>query len=180
VSATAASPRERAVRPGPGPADEVDRIVAAWDRERPDLDASPLQVLSRISRLARHLDLARGAAFAQRGLELWEFDVLSALRRSGAPYQLSPGQLVTQTLVTSGTMTNRVDRLAARGFVSRSPDPSDRRGVIVTLTDTGREAVDGALADLLRRERDLLARLSESEREGLSTLLRTLLEPFDG
>jgi DNA-binding MarR family transcriptional regulator len=176
VSATAASPRN----PAGGLADEVDRIVAAWDRERPDLDASPLQVLSRISRLARHLDLARGAAFAERGLELWEFDVLSALRRSGPPYQLSPGQLVTQTLVTSGTMTNRVDRLAARGFVSRSPDPNDRRGVIVTLTDTGREAVDGALADLLRRERELLARLSAPEREGLSTLLRTLLEPFDG
>ncbi len=159
--------------------DEVDRIVAAWARERPDLDASPLLVLSRISRLARHLDLARGAAFAERGLELWEFDVLSALRRSGAPYQLSPGQLVTQTLVTSGTMTNRVDRLAARGFVSRSPDPDDRRGVIVALTDTGREAVDGALVDLLRRERDLLSRLPEAQRHDLATLLRGLLEPFD-
>ncbi|MEP6629237.1 MAG: MarR family transcriptional regulator [Lapillicoccus sp.] len=159
--------------------DEVDRIVAAWARERPDLDASPLLVLSRISRLARHLDLARGAAFAERGLELWEFDVLSALRRSGQPYQLSPGQLVTQTLVTSGTMTNRVDRLAARGLVSRSPDPSDRRGVIVALTDTGREAVDGALVDLLRRERELLARLPEAQRHDLASLLRGLLEPFD-
>jgi DNA-binding MarR family transcriptional regulator len=160
--------------------DEVDRIVAAWERERPDLDVRPLEVLSRISRLARHLDLARGAAFAERGVELWEFDVLSALRRSGRPYQLSPGQLVTQTLVTSGTMTNRVDRLAARGFVERSPDPTDRRGVIVALTESGREAVDGAMADLLRRERALLARLAEPERVALATLLRTLLEPFDG
>ena len=159
--------------------DEVDDLVAAWRAQRPDLDVEPMQVLSRISRLARHLDIARRGAFADHGLESWEFDVLSALRRSGPPYQLSPGQLVTQTLVTSGTMTNRVDRLAARGFVSRSPDPNDRRGVIVTLTETGREAVDGALADLLRRERDLLARLSAPEREGLSTLLRTLLEPFD-
>jgi DNA-binding MarR family transcriptional regulator len=160
--------------------DEVDRIVAAWERERPDLDVAPLHVLSRISRLARHLDLARSAAFAEHGLELWEFDVLSALRRSGKPYQLSPGQLVAQTLVTSGTMTNRVDRLAARGFVERSPDPSDRRGVIVALTESGREVVDAALEDLLARERTLLARISDKDRRVLATLLRGLLEPFDG
>lgn len=159
--------------------DEVDRIVAAWERERPDLDAGPLQVLSRVSRLARHLDLARSAAFAERGLELWEFDVLSALRRSGEPYQLSPGQLVTQTLVTSGTMTNRVDRLATRDFVERSPDPNDRRGVIVALTRSGREAVDAALADLLDRERALLARLPDDDRSALAGLLKALLEPFD-
>lgn len=160
--------------------DEVDRIVVAWERERPDLDVAPLRILSRVSRLARHLDLARSAAFAERGLELWEFDVLSALRRSGKPYQLSPGQLVNQTLVTSGTMTNRVDRLAARGFVERSPDPNDRRGVIVALTDAGREIVDAALADLLDRERELLARLPERDRTALAALLRELLEPFDG
>lgn len=159
--------------------DEVDRIVVAWERERPDLDVAPLQVLSRISRLARHLDLARSVAFAERGLELWEFDVLSALRRSGPPYQLSPGQLVNQTLVTSGTMTNRVDRLTTRGFVERSPDPNDRRGVIVALTEAGRETVDAALADLLSRERELLARLSERDRSVLASLLRELLEPFD-
>src|SRR5438270_11712156 len=93
--------------------DEVDRLVAAWRRERPDLDVQPLEVLSRVTRLARHLDRARRTAFAEHGLEPWEFDVLSALRRAGAPYQLSPGQLLTQTLVTSGTMTNRIDRLAA-------------------------------------------------------------------
>ncbi|GAA1882624.1 MarR family winged helix-turn-helix transcriptional regulator [Lapillicoccus jejuensis] len=160
--------------------DEVDRIVGAWERERPDLDASPLHVLSRISRLARHLDLARGTAFARHGLEGWEFDVLSALRRSGEPYQLSPGQLVTQTLVTSGTMTNRVDRLAARGFVERHPDSRDRRGVLVALTPSGREVVDAALADLLDRERDLLRDLPPREREALTSTLRVLLQPFDG
>ena len=91
--------------------DEVDRIVEAWRRERPDLDVAPLSVLSRVTRLARHLDLARRNAFARHQLEVWEFDVLSALRRAGEPYQLSPGTLVAQTLVTSGTMTNRIDRL---------------------------------------------------------------------
>src|SRR6478752_4060262 len=96
----------------PGPGDEVDRIVLAWQRERPDLDVEPLEVLSRVSRLARHLDRARRAAFAEHDLESWEFDVLSALRRAGAPYELSPGALLRATLVTSGTMTNRIDRLA--------------------------------------------------------------------
>ena len=91
--------------------DEVDRLVAAWRRERPDLDVEPLEVLSRVSRLARHLDRARRIAFSEHNLEPWEFDVLTSLRRAGAPYQLSPGQLLTQTLVTSGTMTNRIDRL---------------------------------------------------------------------
>lgn len=170
------TPASEAIEPS---GDEVDRIVAAWERERPDLDVVPLEVLSRISRLSRLLDLARGIAFAERGLEIWEFDVLSALRRSGEPYQLSPGQLVTQTLVTSGTMTNRIDRLGARGFVSRSPDPHDRRGVIVALTGEGRDVVDAALADLLDRERGLLASLPEPERDSLARLLRTLLEHVD-
>ena len=160
-------------------ADDVDRIVSAWRRERPDLDVSPLEVLSRVSRLARRLDLARGTAFAEHGLDGWEFDVLSALRRAGTPYELSPGQLVTETLATSGTMTNRVDRLAARGFVERRPDPSDRRGVIVQLTSTGMAVVDAALADLLAHEHALLADLRGDEREDLSGFLRRLLRPFE-
>ena len=161
------------------PADDVDRIVDAWRRERPDLDVAPLHILSRVSRLARHLDRARGSAFAEHGLEVWEFDVLSALRRAGAPYELSPGHLVAQTLVTSGTMTNRVDRLAARGLVGRSPDPSDRRGVKVTLTTAGRTVVDAAMADLLDRERTLLSQLPPSEQDHLAEFLRRLLSPFD-
>jgi DNA-binding MarR family transcriptional regulator len=159
--------------------DDVDRIVDAWQRERPDLDVTPLHILSRVSRLARHLDRSRRSAFAEHGLEGWEFDVLSALRRAGAPYELSPGQLVTQTLVTSGTMTNRVDRLAARGLVSRHPDPSDRRGVKVTLTTAGRAVVDSAMADLLVRERLLLSRLPTSEQDHLTDFLRRLLSPFE-
>lgn len=160
-------------------ADEVDRIVEAWQRERADLDVAPLHILSRVSRLARHLDLARGSAFAEHGLEGWEFDVLSALRRAGEPYELSPGQLVQQTLVTSGTMTNRVDRLERRGLVRRSPDPNDRRGVIVALTAAGRTVVDSAMADLLERERLLLRELPASEQDDLADFLRRLLAPFE-
>ena len=114
--------------------DEVDEIVDAWRRERADLDLAPVEVFSRIGRLARLLDKARREAFTAHGIETWEFDVLSALRRAGKPYQLTPGALLRQTMVTSGTMTNRVDRLTDRGLVERSPDPSDRRGVLVRLT----------------------------------------------
>jgi DNA-binding MarR family transcriptional regulator len=159
--------------------DEVDELVAGWQAERPDLDVEPLQVLSRVSRLARHLTRARTAAFAAHGLQTWEFDVLSALRRQGAPYQLSPGALLRATLVTSGTMTNRIDRLASAGLVSRRPDPADKRGVLVALTDRGRVAVDAALADLLTFERQLLTGLDGGQRRELAALLRILLAPFD-
>jgi DNA-binding MarR family transcriptional regulator len=154
--------------------DEVDRIVAAWDRERPDLDFAPLHVLSRVGRLSHHLDRARRAAFSAGGMESWEFDVLSALRRAGAPYELSPKSLLQQTLVSSGTMTNRVDRLAARGLVSRRTDPHDGRGILVALTGAGRTAVDAAIAGLVRAEGDILAVLPEADRAQLAELLRTL------
>src|SRR3712207_3548872 len=159
--------------------DEVDRLVAAWRRERPDLDVTPLEVLSRISRLSRHLDRARRSAFGRHDLEAWEFDVLSALRRTGVPYQLSPGQLLTQTLVTSGTMTNRIDRLTTKGLVQRLPDPEDRRGVFVRLTAAGTARVDAALADLLEHERQILASLDAGEQKALAGLLRSLVAPFD-
>ena len=159
--------------------DEVDDLVAAWRAERPDLDVEPLQVLSRVSRLARHLDRARRAAFAAHGLEIWEFDVLSALRRQGPPYQLTPGALLRATLVTSGTMTNRVDRLAEAGLVCREPDPQDRRGVLVTLTGTGRARVDAALDDLVKNEHAMLDGLTPADRRTLADLLRVLLAPLD-
>jgi DNA-binding MarR family transcriptional regulator len=169
----------------PGPADgaaisdEVDDIVARWHSERPDLDVAPLQVLSRVSRLARHLDRARRDAFASHGLEAWEFDVLSALRRQGRPYQLSPGALLHATLVTSGTMTNRIDRLADAGLVSRHRDQQDKRGVVVQLTERGLATVDAAMSDLLSRERDLLTSLNTRQQDELAGLLRVLLAPFD-
>jgi len=159
--------------------DEVDRLVEAWRRERPDLDVAPLEVFSRVTRLARHLDRDRRGAFAAHGLETWEFDVLAALRRAGPPYELSPGRLLGQTLVTSGAMTNRVDKLSARGLVERGPDPTDRRGVLVRLTEAGRATVDSAMADLLATERALLAGLTPRDRRELAGLLRSVVAPFD-
>lgn len=158
--------------------DEVDDLVEAWARERADLDLTPVEVFSRIGRLARHLDLARKDAFAASGVESWEFDVLAALRRAGDPYELSPGKLLRETLVTSGTMTNRVDRLTARGLVERLPDPNDRRGVLVRLTPDGKSTVDAAFEALLDAERALMPDLDAGDREQLATLLRRLLEPF--
>ncbi|MCS6556140.1 MarR family winged helix-turn-helix transcriptional regulator [Curtobacterium flaccumfaciens] len=155
--------------------DEVDRIVAAWGRERADLDFGPLEVLSRVDRLARHLDRARRTAFDASDMEPWEFDVLSALRRAGEPYELSPKTLLQQTLVSSGTMTNRVDRLAARGFVGRRTDPKDGRGILVSLTGKGRVAVDAAIADLLAAERGILSGVSADEQGQLAGLLRRLI-----
>lgn len=157
--------------------DEVDRLIAAWKRERPDLDTSPLAVLSRITRISRHLDLARREAFATLGSG--GFDVLAALRRAGAPYQLSPTQLMQETLVVSGTMTNRLDRLEELELITRKQDPSDGRGSLVTLTRSGVRAVDAALEELLAHERTLLTginKIQQSELAELLSLLESTLE----
>jgi DNA-binding MarR family transcriptional regulator len=159
--------------------DEVDRIVDAWLRERPDLDFAPLQVLSRVGRLAKHLDRARRTAFTASELESWEFDVLSALRRAGKPYELSPKALLQQTLVSSGTMTNRIDRLVERSLVERRTDPNDGRGILVTMTPDGQARVDTAISRLLESEGELLDALSPSDQERLAALLRKLSLDFD-
>jgi DNA-binding MarR family transcriptional regulator len=155
--------------------DEVDEIVAAWRRERPDLDVEPLHVLSRVSRLADVLDERRANAFVEHGLQAHEFDVLAALRRSGDPFELTAGELSALTHVTSGTMTSRLDRLSNRNFVSRHPDPTDGRLVRVRLTATGRKRVDAAFGALLDTERELLATLPSSQHAGVADALRQLL-----
>lgn len=159
--------------------DEVDQIVSAWQRERPDLDLTALQVLSRVSRLAHHLDMGRKTAFAKSELEPWEFDVLASLRRAGKPYALPPRQLIKENLVTSGTMTNRIDRLEKRGLVSRRPDPADGRSIIVSLTDSGKTLVDSAFSELLKLEAELLVDLPLSQQEKLAELLSELTRQFN-
>jgi DNA-binding MarR family transcriptional regulator len=163
----------------PSDSDEVDRLVAEWKRERPDVDTSPLQVLSRVSRLARHLDRERRGAFAAHELEQWSFDVLATLRRAGTPYELTPGSLLRRTLVSSGAMTNRLDRLEDAGLVQRGPGPEDRRGVLVRLTPAGKRRVDACLSDLVGRERQLLSPLGAADEELLADLLRRMLVRFD-
>lgn len=163
----------------PAETDEVDRIVEAWSAQRPDLDFSPLEVLSRVDRLSRHLDRARRTAFRRSDLEAWEWDVLSALRRAGEPFQLSPKQLLQLTLVSSGTMTNRIDRLVGRRLVRRESDPGDGRSILVTLTDEGRTRVDAAITRLVDAESHLLATLARNDRDRLASLLRKLSLGFD-
>lgn len=154
--------------------DEVDRILAEWQAARPDLDLAPLAVFSRLSRIAKHLDRARSHAFERSGLMSWEFDVLAVLRRGGAPYRQSPKVLVQQTMVSSGTMTNRIDRLAERGLVRRLTDPNDGRGVLVEMLPLGQTLVDAAMTRLSDAEERLLGSMPRSERDRLATLLRRL------
>ena len=154
--------------------DAVDQIVAEWATVRGDLDFSPLEVFSRIKRISRQLDAVRRTAFSAAQLELWEFDVLSALRRAGHPHALTPKQLMQTNLVSSGTMTNRIDRLEQHGLVRRSDDPADGRSVLVHMTGDGIARVDEAIKQLLRAEQSLLEPLSPAEREVFADTLRTL------
>jgi DNA-binding MarR family transcriptional regulator len=163
-----------------GMGDEVDELVEAWHRERPDLDVDPMQILSRIGRLAVLLDDRRSAAFVEHGLQAHEFDVLAALRRAGEPFELTAGELCTATHVTSGTMTSRLDRLAARKLVVRRADAADGRLVVVRLTVAGRKRVDAAFVALLDSERELVHQLPPPKRERLAILLRELLSATNG
>lgn len=163
-------PRRRASR-----RDYVDLILEQWARERPDLDASPMGTFARIWRLARLSEAAAEENFAEHGLSRGGFDVLAALRRSGAPYELSPTELYSSLLISSGAMTNRIDRLEEMGLVERIPDADDRRGIKVVLTTSGRKVIDDAVRDHVENERRMLAVLSPAERRALPALLRELL-----
>lgn len=163
------------------PQDGVDRLIAQWARERPDL-ADDLPAMATFGRLGRLNAMARAsieAVFARHGLNLGEFDVLAALRRSGEPFELQPSRLARVLMLSPAGMTNRVDRLEARDLVTRRPDPDDRRSSLVVLTPAGRTLVDDAVRDHLTNEKQLLDVLSMAERKALDRALRTLLRQFD-
>lgn len=160
--------------------DPVDRLLAQWGRERPDLDVRPMAVVGRISRVARRIDLAQRATFARFDLDPAAFDVLATLRRTGPPYALTPGDLMRTAMVTSGAITQRLDRLEARGLVERGGHPGDGRAVLVTLTDAGRRLVDEVLPAHLATEERLIAALGPADREALAALLRRLDGALDG
>ena len=155
--------------------DAVDRILAQWARERPDLDCSPMGIIGRITQLQREVFLAQRTTFARYGLDAPSFDVLAALRRAGPPYQLTPTALMRTALVTSGAITQRLDRLEEKGLITRGRSDADGRAVVVTLTEAGREALDTALPDHLATEREMLAGLTAAERDQLAGLLRSWL-----
>lgn len=154
--------------------DQVDEILAQWRRERPDVDTSAMGIIGRIGRLERMIGAKLDRVFAEHGLERWEFDVLATLRRSGSPYQLTPGQLLSSMMITSGAVTNRLDRLEERGLVRRDSDPSDGRVVFATLTKTGLAKIDAALPDHAANETKIVASLGASDQADLADLLRQL------
>lgn len=152
--------------------DHVDEIVGQWAIERPDLDSSPLHIIGRISRLADLVDELLRPVFAAQGLSDGDFDVLATLRRLGSPYELTPTELGVRTMVTSGAITKRVDRLIRAGLVERRVSELDARGRHVRLTDRGRTLMDQLYPVHLRNEERLLAGLTAQEREQLASLLR--------
>jgi DNA-binding MarR family transcriptional regulator len=156
------------------PRDTVDRISDEWAAVRPDLDSSPLAVVGRVSRLSRLIDRRLAENFARHGIEAWMYDVLATLRRSGEPYEMTAGELVARTMVTTGAMTNRVDRLVERGLVSRAT-AGDRRKVLVRLTPAGRALVDEVVPGHLATEREALSALTAGQQRDLVHLLRLLL-----
>lgn len=159
--------------------DAVDRIIEQWATVRPDLDSSPIGVVGRLSRLSALVDRRLAANFARHDLEPWMYDVLATLRRSGDPYELTAGELLAQSMVTTGAITNRIDRLEARGLVARAPVPGDRRKVIVRLTAAGLALVDEVVDGHLDTERDLLGALTPRQQADLARLLRALLLSLD-
>ena len=152
--------------------DHVDRVQAQWRAERPEIDTSPMGVIARLHRIA---DALRGellTLYREHGLGEGEFDILATLRRSGAPFELTPSELAQQTMVTTGAVSKRLDRLETAGFVTRRENLQDARGRVVALTSQGRDTIDRAYEAHMRNEARLLDHFSAAEREQLQGLLR--------
>ncbi|CAN7541381.1 MarR family transcriptional regulator [Agrobacterium genomosp. 3] len=161
------------------PLDHVDHILAQWRKERPDLDVGPMGLLGRLHRLSTHLGREVEAVLLKHGLSSSAFDVLATLRRAGPPYRLSPGDLLAMTMVSSGTMTNRIDQLEKVGLVERIHNPQDRRSVLISLTERGLAIVEDAVGAHVENQHRLVAHLSEEERAALNGLLKRFLQDFE-
>jgi DNA-binding MarR family transcriptional regulator len=160
-------------------ADGVDEILRQWARERPDLDTSSMAIIGRISRIERKVNPRLSSVFRKFGLERWSFDVLATLRRSGYPYELTPTQLFSSLMLTSGAITHRSDQLVKAGLVQRKPDPDDRRGIRVKLTDSGLAKINEAVTAHVENECRMLRHLSRQERSLLISLLRRILSGLE-
>ena len=159
--------------------DHVDRILAQWATERPDLDVGPMGLFGRLKRLTDHLQAEIDAVYRKHGLSFAAFDVLATLRRSGPPYALSPTDLINWTMVTSGTMTNRIDRLQTQGLIERRPNPDDGRSTVVALTETGFALIDTVINEHVANQHRLIAQLPEDLRAGFEDGLRSWLASFE-
>ncbi|EJE54032.1 transcriptional regulator [Acidovorax sp. CF316] len=161
------------------PPDAVDAILAQWHRERPDLDVSPMGPIGRIKRCAALLQRRLDETFEEFGLSFWEFDMLATLRRSGAPYCLAPTTLFSTLMVTSGTMTHRMNKLEASGFVARLPNPEDARSMLVQLTPAGLALIDRAVQAHVANEHRILAPLKAADLAVLDAKLAVLLAALE-
>lgn len=159
--------------------DRIDEILAQWNRERPDLDVGPMGLFGRLKRLADRLTIEMAATFDAHNLTAAGFDVLATLRRSGAPYALSPSDLIAWTMVTSGTMTNRLDRLEAEGLIERRANPNDGRGSVVALTAKGVLIIDTVVAEHVAMQHKLINALPEKMREQMENILKIWLATFE-
>ncbi|HEY9620509.1 MAG TPA: MarR family transcriptional regulator [Crinalium sp.] len=159
--------------------DRIDKILEQWQHELPQLDISALAVTGRVMRIARLLEKHRETVLAEYGLNVWSFDVLATLRRQGPPYQLKPTDLYGLLMLSSGAMTNRIDRLEQDGVVVRIRDPDDRRSVSVQLTPEGISLTDRVMPVLFEREKQFLGQFTKTETQALTKLLRQFLLSFD-
>lgn len=159
--------------------DRIDKIIAQWNEERPDLDVAPFELVGRFKLISQHLSREMDKTFAAHGLTHSSFDVLATLRRSGPPYGLLPGDLLASTMVTSGTMTNRIDQLEKAGLVERIRNPKDGRSVIISLTKDGFAVVDAALTEHMKTQARLTSGLSRQDSAALKNLLSTYLKAFE-
>lgn len=159
--------------------DAVDEILRQWKQERPDLDVGAMGLIGRLGRLRAHISRAHDAVFHRHGLNSASFDLLATLRRSGPPYRLTPTDLLDTMMITSGTMTNRIDQLEKQGLVERLPHPEDRRALLVALTEKGRAVIDAAVTEHVENQHRLVGALSPEEREALDALLKTYLTAFE-
>ncbi len=155
--------------------DEIDKIRAQWAKQRPDIDTEPMALIGRLQRTARHLSEEMGKNFSAHSLKPMQFDVLATLLRAGPPHALSPNQLISAMMITSGTMTNRIDSLVGEGLVERIGNPEDKRSVLIALTKTGRERIDKAVTDHVETQARLTAILSTEEKQILNGILKKYL-----
>jgi len=155
--------------------DRVDKIIKQWHQERPDLDVEPMEVIGRIKQLSQYFLREMDKTFSAHGLNGASFDVLATLRRSGPPYGLSPSDLMNSTMVTSGTMTNRINQLVTAGLVERTKNLQDARGFVVSMTDEGHKLIDQVLNEHVKTQAQLTAVLTEKDKKSLNSILRKLL-----
>ncbi|QQX79638.1 MarR family transcriptional regulator [Shewanella sp. KX20019] len=160
--------------------DDIDKVAAQWGQEKPHLATLPMEIFGRIMRLQKHIEAKIVACHKQYGLTLGEFDVLATLRRSGEPFNLTPSALLSSMMLTSGAMTNRLDRLESKGFIERMHSTEDRRSVSVGLTAKGLSTIDEAIEEHVRIQHQLVQQLSAAEKPQLNKLLKTWLAAFEG